>query len=320
MTLRSKLIATDGRVLLYGTTPPREGSPEGVARFAADKLLERIRKLPLDGLVVYDLQDESGRTAVPRPFPFSRTVDSRVYSRLLASLTGKAVVCYKCIGQMTEAEWSEWLTETGREYDGRLLSVVGRPISKGVSYPMSLARAFEIAAVHPSGFLLGAVAIAEREDASLRESRRMLDKMRNGCGFFVSQAVYAVEPTIRLLGDYVRECRAAGLAPRRVVLTFAPCGREKTIAFIKWLGIAFPPATERTILSAPNPLAKSIEICRANLLEILERLEPGTVPLGINIESVSINKDEIDASVDLFHALAEVLESRLPRWSRTSTP
>jgi hypothetical protein len=34
------------------------------------------------------------------------------------------------------------------------------------------------------------------------------------------------------------------------------------------------------------------------------------VPLGVNVESVSINRDEIDASVDLFHALREVLAGK----------
>jgi len=34
------------------------------------------------------------------------------------------------------------------------------------------------------------------------------------------------------------------------------------------------------------------------------------VPLGVNVESVSINRDEIDASVDLCHALREVVQRR----------
>ena len=36
----------------------------------------------------------------------------------------------------------------------------------------------------------------------------------------------------------------------------------------------------------------------------------GEIPLGVNVESVSINRDEIDASVELFHALREVLAGR----------
>ena len=68
-----------------------------------------------------------------------------------------------------------------------------------------------------------------------------------------------------------------------------------------------PPETERAILGAPSPLVKSIDICRDNLRRILAHDYARTIPLGMNVESVSINKDEIDASVDLFHALAEVL-------------
>ncbi|MBM3357259.1 MAG: hypothetical protein FJY54_05990 [Betaproteobacteria bacterium] len=306
MSLAERLRSTSGTVLLYGTTPPREGAPEDTVHFAAGKLEERIRGLPLDGIVVYDLQDESVRTSVPRPFPFSRTIDPRAYSTLLATLTGKSAVCYKCIGQMDVAGWDDWLTRTSADFGLRLISIVGRPSSRGAAHAMSLTRAFDVAAAHPARFQLGAVAIAERHSGA-DESRRMLEKIAHGCAFFVSQAVYDPEPTIRLLTNYLRGCRESGIAPRRVVLTFSPCGRDKTMAFIKWLGISVPVETERAILSASRPVAKSIEICRENLLRILDQDDAGALPLGLNIESVSINREEIDASVDLFHALAEVL-------------
>jgi hypothetical protein len=49
-------------VSLYGTTPPRaDAGVEAVVR-AADRLTERVHGLSLDGLVVYDVQDEAGRT------------------------------------------------------------------------------------------------------------------------------------------------------------------------------------------------------------------------------------------------------------------
>jgi hypothetical protein len=78
--------------------------------------------------------------------------------------------------------------------------------------------------------------------------------------------------------------------------------------FMRWLGIAIPPATEQAILRAPSPLARSIEICRDNLREILSQDYVAELPLGVNTESVSINKDEIDASIDLFQALKQVLD------------
>jgi hypothetical protein len=79
---------------------------------------------------------------------------------------------------------------------------------------------------------------------------------------------------------------------------------------MRWLGVNIAAETERAILGAANPLAKSIEICRDNLRSILDRGYAGQVPLGVNVESVSINRDEIDASVDLFHALKEILAGR----------
>ena len=57
MDLAAKLADPHVTVLLYGTTPPREGSPATLVQSAADKLAERIGRLPLDGLIVYDLQD-----------------------------------------------------------------------------------------------------------------------------------------------------------------------------------------------------------------------------------------------------------------------
>jgi 5,10-methylenetetrahydrofolate reductase len=309
-TLATQLRARDGVVRLYGTTPPRLGSAPELHASAAEKLAARVRGLPLDGLIVYDLQDESGRTDVPRPFPFSATVDARGYAARLRALTGTAAVTYKCIGATTEPEWRRWLDEATAAGDLELLSIVGRPTSRGAPYPLSMRRAYELAAAHPARLTLGGVAIAERHGDATSESLRMIAKAELGCHFFVSQTVYHPDATIRMLTDYARDCRIRGVAPRRVVLTFAPCGRAKTMAFIKWLGVAIAPELERTILAAPSPLTQSIAICRANLRQILQRIGGLEVPLGINTESVSINKDEIDASIDLFWALGEVLREQ----------
>lgn len=310
MNLLSKLLDAPGLVRLYGTTPPREGSPPEVIETAAGKLIERVKRLPLDGFVVYDIQDESSRTTVPRPFPITRTIDPRGYAKLLSSQTGIPAIAYKCIGEMSEAEWRAWLDETARDYATDCLAIVGRPSSRGSPHTVPLPDAIRIAAAHERRFTIGGVAIAERHGQQLSESRRMMDKASYGASFFVSQTVYHAEDTVRMLSDYARDCAQASAAPRRVVLTFAPVGREKTLAFMKWLGISIAAETERAIRSAASPLAKSIEICRASLVRILEQDYVGRVPLGINVESVSINKDEIDASVDLFHALSEVLAER----------
>lgn len=304
--LKEKLLDPGSAVLLYGTTPPRADSGLDAVQAAAGKLAVRLQPLPIDGVVVYDIQDESGRTDVPRPFAFAGTVDPRSYASLLAAGIGKPAITYKCVGDLDEAGWQAWLDSAASDYGVDFLSIVGRPTS-GVHYALPLSKAIRLAAAHPAGFTVGGVAIAERHTAERSEAARLLAKGIEGCGYFISQTVYHADATVRLLADYARDCRGAGVKPRRIVLTFSPVGREKTMTFLNWLGVRIPPDTARAILGAANPLAKSIEISRDNLRSILDQPYAREIPLGINIESVSINRDEIDASVDLFHAMAEVV-------------
>jgi hypothetical protein len=309
MDLKSKLLDPAQSVLLYGTTPPRLGTPESQVESAAARLAERTAPLPLDGLVVYDIQDEAGRTGEARPFPFVGTLDPRSYARLLAERCGRPMIAYKALGLLSEAGWRPWLEQTRNEFGVEFLSIVGRPTS-GTKYPMPLSRAIRIAAGPATGLTVGGVVIAERHTPQRSEAARLLAKSLEGCSYFISQTVYSPRPTQLLLRDYLRDCRGGGIQPRRVVLTFSPCGREKTLGFLRWLGVRVSPETERAIFGAAQPLAKSIEICRDNLRRILDQAYAAVLPLGVNVESVSIHRDEIDASIDLFHALREVLAGK----------
>jgi hypothetical protein len=292
---------------LYGTTPPRADASEERIELAATRLAERVRALPLDGLIVYDVQDEQARTARPRPFPFLPTIEARRYSRRLCQLTGLTPITYKCVATTPAAAWPAWLTATHQEYGLDLLSLVGRPASTGVAPSLSLSQALRQAATHAGNFGLGGVVIAERHRPGRSESRRLLDKAALGCQFFVSQAVYHAETTIQLLYDYARDCRRQEVAPRRIVLTFVPCGRPKTVEFIRWLGVNIGEATASVLLDDPAPLSRSIRICCSHLRLILDHSTPLGLPLGLNVESVSIYRDEIDASIDLFHSLQAVV-------------
>jgi len=301
MDLQPKLLDAARPLRLYGTTPPRAGTPPDQVDAAAGKLAARLAGLTLDALVVYDIQDETGRIERQRPFPFLGTVDPRDYARFF----GLPTIVYKALGNVDEAGWKAWLDGSrGMQY----LSVVGRPAAG--KYALPLSRAIRIAAAHAAGYTIGGVVIAERHTAERSEAARLLAKGIEGCRYFISQTVYHAPPTERLLADYLRDCRGAGIEPRRIVLTFAPVGRDKTLAFLRWLGVNVTPETEREILGAAQPIAQSIRICCDNLRRILDGKYAASVPLGVNVESVSINRDEIDASADLFHALGEVLQGR----------
>lgn len=304
MRLRDAIADPDRLVLLYGTTPPRLDAGEERIRRAASRLAQRTRDLPLDGIVVYDVQDESARTEEERPFPFMPMIDARVYASMLRDLTGREPLTYQCVSAVPEHLWTRWLDETASSYGLNTISLVGAASSKSAA-GTPLATALDMAARHPARFLIGGVVILERHSTARSESRRLMRKAEAGCEYFISQAVYSPALTVRLIEDYLADCGRSGARPRRIILTFTPCGRVETMRFMEWLGISIPSETQRALLGE-SPLRASLTLCADNLRSILDRVAGRGVPLGINVESVSNKKDEILGSVDLCGKLAEI--------------
>ena len=65
------------------------------------------------------------------------------------------------------------------------------------------------------------------------------------------------------------------------------------------------------ILNADNPLYESIRICTNSLQQILDAVLPYDLPLGLNIESLTNRKEEIDASIRLYKLLKATLDMAL---------
>jgi hypothetical protein len=66
-----------------GLTPPLEGAKPEELRETARKFVERSATLATDGFIVYDIQEEKGRTPEPRPFPFRKLDDPSHFARVL---------------------------------------------------------------------------------------------------------------------------------------------------------------------------------------------------------------------------------------------
>ncbi|MGY8873165.1 MAG: hypothetical protein ACKVJE_22295 [Pseudomonadales bacterium] len=297
-------------VYFIGTTPPRDNTPSDQVSDIADKLLGRLSAIDFDGVIVYDIQDESSRTDKPRPFPFMQTHDPRDYSRLIREKSQHPVITYKSVSQRDRHDFEQWLEEAWNDYGIRDIVMVGSPSSEG-KVQLSLNDAYEALTEHQLDYNLGGVTIAERHAQKGDEHQRLLKKSAQGCSFFVSQAVYNPQATVDMLSRYARECKEQGITPQRVILTFTPCGSAKTLEFMEWLGISVPEATSYRILDAHNPLAESIRICRSNLEQIIEACIPLGIPLGLNIESLTNRKDEIDAAIRLFKLLKATLDLKL---------
>ncbi|RYB92989.1 5,10-methylenetetrahydrofolate reductase [Nocardioides oleivorans] len=296
MDVATRIRSGQGDFVLFAVTPPRQSTaPERLPEIAR-ATVERLDRLDLDGLVLYDIDDESDRNPAERPFPFSPTVDPSDYrTEHLRSWRTPAVV-YRAVGKHQRDDLRSWLAA---QDPARTLTVMVGASSRDSSTPVSLADAQAMLAEVNPDLLLGGVAIPERHSRREDEHLRMIAKQEAGCRFFVSQVVYDVNATKNLVSDYRYECEAQGVTPVPIVFTFSVCGSMKTLEFLRWLGVDVPRWIENDLRHAANPLRASLEQAASTAAEIADFCRQLGVPFGLNVESVSIRREEIEASVAL---------------------
>ncbi|MCC5949394.1 MAG: hypothetical protein JJT89_13175 [Nitriliruptoraceae bacterium] len=295
---------TELPLLTYGITPPkRSWDPERVAEVAA-RQAARIRALPVDGLVIYDLQDESARTEVPRPFPFEPCQDPVTYAYEHLAAVEVPRIVYRCVAPLDAPSLTDSLQRL--ETHGGSTVLVGAA-SRHQDTQLSLPAAYGLHAEVAPSLPLGGVLIAERHREARAEHERVLRKVGRGCRFFISQAVYAAEDTRNVLSDLAYRCEDLGVPVPRVLVTLTPCGSERTLTFLRWLGVAVPPWLENELLRSPDTLATSIDVCTEVFADLHGFAAGLGIELGCNVESVSLRRDEIDASVALVERVATII-------------
>jgi hypothetical protein len=295
--------AEDG-VLLYGMTPPRLTTTPEHADEIAQATLKRLEGVNPDGLIIYDVDAEADRSPDPRPFPFMPMMDPAVFAdRHLSGWTGPLVI-YRAVGKYPEADLRRWLTTLDAD---RVLPVLVGASSKDQAVKTRLADAYRLHAGLDPRPTIGGVCIAERHVGTGQEHSRMLSKRDAGCEFFVSQVCYDLDHIRDLLSDYAYACRDQDSAPRPVILTLAPCGSTKTLEFMSWLGIDVPRWLRTEIVRSEDPLTESYDQCVTNARALIGFCRRLGLPFGVNVESLTNRKVEIDASADLAREVRDLL-------------
>jgi hypothetical protein len=293
-------------IRLYGIAPPKLATePERLAEIAAQQL-SRLRALAPDGLVVYDIQDEPGRNGEARPFPFLPTVEPELYANGLLARLAIPKIVYRSVGAHSRQAFTNWLDGVRAAGERQLSVFVGSARGRSTTTGLPLAEAYALARAVPN-LVLGAIAIAERHLAKEDEHQRMLAKQDAGCRFFITQSVYDAGSTRSLLSDYALALQATRRSAAPVVLTFSPCGSVRTLEFMKWLGISFPRWLENELRHSADTLERSIDLCEHVFADVQDYAREKQLPIGINVESVSIRKAEVEASVELYRRLSSRL-------------
>lgn len=294
-TLSDALRNSARPVFLFGLVPPSYGTSDEKAKEVCAKFTSQSAVLATDGFVIYDLQDEIARTSEERPFPFRKCMDAAQYASFFPAASGKQCIVYKSIVEDKAPKFNSWLDSACEKYNQTTFNLVGYT-GLDVDEAGKLMR-------QRKNVSFGCVCIPERHTFKVNENTDMVMKSESGADWFITQGIFTAAPVSKLLNDYGDLCRKKGIVPKKVILTFAPCGRPKTMNFIKWLGMYVPEEKEKRILSAEVPVRESVILLNEILTKILEDTSNSGVPLGITVESLSVYKDEIDAAHDLFQLL-----------------
>lgn len=294
--LKDKIINRKSGITLYGITPPKlSTSSEKLAEISYTQI-QKINSLNIDGLVIYDLQDELSRTTENRPFPFMETLDPFLYSEnYLKSLTVPKVI-YRAVGKYNAEELTEFIEKAPPE---QYLTVFVGAASKLQKVNLTIREAYNLKTQLNNNLLLGGVVIPERHSNSSTEHFRAFDKISAGCKFFISQGVYNLDASKNFLSDYYYYAKEHGIPLVPIIFTLTPCGSLKTLQFMQWLGISTPKWLENELINSNDILSKSIELSKNIWLELKNFADAKSIPVGRNIESVSIRQEEIDASIEL---------------------
>jgi hypothetical protein len=294
--LISRIDAGQSEFLIFALTPPRLATDRERAQEIADATIARLGPLGLDGLILYDIDDEADRNPAERPFPFMPTLDPADYLADHFGTWPTPVIVYRAVSKYAPAELRAWLSAQDPE---RVMTVlVGAASSKAtVRTPLRDAQALRREA-SPT-MLSGGVAIPERHARRDDEHLRLLTKQDAGCRFFVTQVVYDINAAKNLVSDYHYACRARGVSPAPFVFTFSVCGSMKTLDFLRWLGVDVPRWIENDLANAADTLEASYQQALTTATELIAYCRRLGAPFGINVESVSIRRVEIEASVRL---------------------
>lgn len=297
--------------MFYSFAPPKTLTEESKIRALAERHIEHFSNLDIDGLILYDIQDEATRTNKERTFPFIPTITPEDYSKNHLSVLDIPKIIYKSIANHTEQMFAEWLQANK---DLEYVVFVGASSQQQVEKTrFTLADAYNLRRQSFGDMLLGGVTIPERHSKSGDEHKRILAKKNGGCNFFISQCVYNLSDTKNLLSDYYYDSQDGGYEMAPIIFTLSPCGSMKTLEFMQWLGIEVPKWLYNDLKHSKDILQASIDTAINIAEEILSYSATKKIPVGFNIESVSIRKEEIQAANTLLtEVLKRVAAERMP--------
>ena len=107
--LKDKILNKESGLVFYSLTPPKINNDLEKIHAIAQKQLSMLNKANIDGLILYDIQDETDRTDAERPFAFISTVQPDRYAKEFLHELDVPKIIYKSIANSNEEDFNTWL-------------------------------------------------------------------------------------------------------------------------------------------------------------------------------------------------------------------
>ena len=287
-------------MVVYEILSPRE--KDGTLNSYAENISSLLAQTHIDAINIPEVRDESGRGE--RPVKNQLRAEPREFGKLLQDIVGIESIVNRVVVHQTLEKEMVWFEETYNKYEIENLITVGGE-SRNITYPgPSVNEALEAIKQNLTlDVLCGGISIPSRE----KESRKLIEKSKNGSEFFTTQVLYDSSKIIKMISHYQKRCDEQNTFPRRLLLSFAPVSSKKNIKFLKWLGVDIPTDTEKYLNENDQIMTeRSMEIAINVLNETLTFLNENkiVVPIGLNVEHImSYN---FQASIEMLQELARI--------------
>ena len=300
MRIKDKIKRPRRPVVVYEILPPRE--KDGTLNSYAANISSLLSQTHIDAINIPEVRDEIGRGE--RPVKNQLRAEPREFGKLLQDIVGIESIVNRVVVHQTLEKEMVWFEETYNKYEIENLITVGGE-SRNITYPgPSVNEALEAIKQNLTlDVLCGGISIPSRE----KESRKLIEKSKNGSEFFTTQVLYDSSKIIKMISHYQKRCDEQNTFPRRILLSFAPVSSKKNIKFLKWLGVDIPTDTEKYLNENDQIMTeRSMEIAINVLNETLTFLNENkiVVPIGLNVEHImSYN---FQASIEMLQELARI--------------
>ena len=300
MRIKDKIKRPRRPVVVYEILSPRE--KDGTLNSYAENISSLLAQTHIDAINIPEVRDEVGRGE--RPVKNQLRAEPREFGKLLQDIVGIESIVNRVVVHQTLEKEMVWFEETYNKYEIENLITVGGE-SRNITYPgPSVNEALEAIKQNLTlDVLCGGISIPSRE----KESRKLIEKSKNGSEFFTTQVLYDSSKIIKMISHYQKRCDEQNTFPRRLLLSFAPVSSKKNIKFLKWLGVDIPTDTEKYLNENDQIMTeRSMEIAINVLNETLTFLNENkiVVPIGLNVEHImSYN---FQASIEMLQELARI--------------